>query len=110
MTEKPEGPLRRGWTTGACATAATKAAFTALITGTFPDPVTIRLPRGQRPDFALAREELAGPSATAGIIIAAAILLIDGLLFNARAIGATVITYRRAPRRKFLERPTPPSV
>ena len=68
MTEKPEGPLRRGWTTGACATAATKAAFTALITGTFPDPVSIRLPRGERPAFALAREELAGPLATAGII------------------------------------------
>ena len=24
---KPEGPLRKGWTTGACATAATKAAL-----------------------------------------------------------------------------------
>ncbi len=29
-------PLRRGWTTGACATAATKAAYTALLTGDFP--------------------------------------------------------------------------
>ena len=26
-------PLRRGWTTGACATASAKAAFTALLTG-----------------------------------------------------------------------------
>ena len=33
--------LRRGWTTGACATAAAKAAFTALITGQFPDPVAV---------------------------------------------------------------------
>jgi cobalt-precorrin-5B (C1)-methyltransferase len=39
--------LRRGWTTGACATAATKAALTALLTGEFPDPVTIRLPKGE---------------------------------------------------------------
>ena len=36
----PGGALRRGWTTGACATAATKAAYTALLTGEFPDPVT----------------------------------------------------------------------
>ena len=46
MTRKPEGPLRRGWTTGACATAATKAAFTALLSGEFPDPVEILLPKG----------------------------------------------------------------
>ena len=39
--------LRRGWTTGACATAATKAALTALVTGDFPDPVTITLPQGR---------------------------------------------------------------
>ena len=48
-------PLRRGWTTGACATAAAKAAFQALLTGEFPDPVEIRLPRGETPAFALAR-------------------------------------------------------
>ena len=36
--------LRYGWTTGACATAATKAAYTALTTGEFPDPVEITLP------------------------------------------------------------------
>ncbi|MDP9096629.1 MAG: cobalt-precorrin-5B (C(1))-methyltransferase, partial [Pseudomonadota bacterium] len=36
--------LRRGWTTGACATAAAKAAYAALRTGTFPDPVAITLP------------------------------------------------------------------
>ncbi len=48
MARKPEGPLRRGWTTGACATAATKAAYTALLTGAFPDPVSIRLPKGER--------------------------------------------------------------
>ncbi|MFI1971838.1 cobalt-precorrin-5B (C(1))-methyltransferase [Streptomyces cinnamoneus] len=50
--------LRHGWTTGACATAATTAAYTALLTGEFPDPVTITLPKGQTPAFALAAEEL----------------------------------------------------
>lgn len=50
--------LRHGWTTGACATAATKAAYTALLTGEFPDPVTVTLPKGQQPAFALAAEEL----------------------------------------------------
>ena len=44
--EKPQQTLRRGWTTGACATAATKAALTALVTGQFPDPVEITLPKG----------------------------------------------------------------
>lgn len=66
---KPEGaPLRTGWTTGACATAATKAAFTALLTRTFPDPVTITLPKGETPAFALAREGFDGESAFAGIV------------------------------------------
>jgi len=64
----PDGPLRRGWTTGACATAATKAALTALITGEFPDPVTITLPRGEQPAFALAFESLADNYASAGIV------------------------------------------
>ena len=49
MARKPDGDLKRGWTTGACATAATKAAYTALLSGHFPDPVTITLPRGSSP-------------------------------------------------------------
>ena len=61
-------PLRRGWTTGACATAAAKAAYAALLTGTFPDPVEITLPRGQRPSFALATTRRDGDAATAGIV------------------------------------------
>lgn len=60
--------LRRGWTTGACATAATKAALTALLSGAFPDPVQITLPKGQTPAFALAFEGLNGDEAQAGII------------------------------------------
>ncbi|WP_097239836.1 cobalt-precorrin-5B (C(1))-methyltransferase [Streptomyces sp. 1331.2] len=61
--------LRHGWTTGACATAATKAAYTALLTGEFPDPVVITLPKGQQPAFALAAEELdAGVRAMAAVV------------------------------------------
>ncbi|GAA4766889.1 MULTISPECIES: cobalt-precorrin-5B (C(1))-methyltransferase [Streptomyces] len=61
--------LRPGWTTGACATAATTAAYTALLTGDFPDPVTITLPKGQTPSFALAAERLApGSAAMAGVV------------------------------------------
>ncbi|MDR3516037.1 MAG: cobalt-precorrin-5B (C(1))-methyltransferase [Azospirillaceae bacterium] len=60
--------LRRGWTTGACATAATRAAYQALLTGGFPDPVSITLPRGERPSFALACEMVNRDSAMAGVI------------------------------------------
>ncbi|WTW93725.1 cobalt-precorrin-5B (C(1))-methyltransferase [Streptomycetaceae bacterium NBC_01309] len=67
---RPAGPLRRGWTTGACATAATTAAYQALLTGEFPDPVTITLPGGQTPAFALAVEDLDADRgrATAGVV------------------------------------------
>ncbi|SER16658.1 cobalt-precorrin-5B (C1)-methyltransferase [Faunimonas pinastri] len=61
-------PLRRGWTTGACATAAAKAAWNALLTGDFPDPVTIRLPRGETPAFALARTDRGADWASASVI------------------------------------------
>ncbi|MFD0339897.1 cobalt-precorrin-5B (C(1))-methyltransferase [Streptomyces sp. NPDC127117] len=60
--------LRSGWTTGACATAGATAAYTALLAGDFPDPVTITLPKGQTPAFALAVEKLAGGRATAGVV------------------------------------------
>ncbi len=59
--------LRYGWTTGACATAATTAAYTALLTGEFPDPVQITLPRGQTPSFVLTRERLLIDAAAASI-------------------------------------------
>jgi cobalt-precorrin-5B (C1)-methyltransferase len=61
-------PLRYGWTTGACATAATKAAYTALRTGTFPDPVTITLPKGHTPDFPLLETSLDDTAAMAAVV------------------------------------------
>ncbi len=67
-SEKPEGELRRGWTTGACAAAATKAAYTALLTGQFPDSVTITLPKGETPTFPLALAEQGDGWARAGIV------------------------------------------
>ncbi len=67
-TETEGGELRRGWTTGACATAATKAAYTALLVGRFPDPVEVTLPKGQQPAFALAVETLEDGRALAGVV------------------------------------------
>jgi cobalt-precorrin-5B (C1)-methyltransferase len=64
----PDRPLRRGWTTGACATAAAKAAYAALLTGEFPDPVVVTLPRGERVSFALAQTRRDPDSASAGVI------------------------------------------
>ena len=65
---KQQRALRRGWTTGTCAAAAAKAAFAALVTGEFPDPVAVTLPRGERPSFALAMTRIDGNAATAGVV------------------------------------------
>jgi cobalt-precorrin-5B (C1)-methyltransferase len=65
---KQDRPLRRGWTTGTCATAAAKAAFGALVTGEFVDPVEVTLPRGQTPAFALALARNDPGFATAGVV------------------------------------------
>ncbi|MDR3493561.1 MAG: cobalt-precorrin-5B (C(1))-methyltransferase [Ancalomicrobiaceae bacterium] len=68
MTEPDPQTLRRGWTTGACATAATRAAIEALRTGQFPDPVEIGLPGGQRVAFSLARTAIGNGYAEAGVV------------------------------------------
>ncbi|MCG3267586.1 cobalt-precorrin-5B (C(1))-methyltransferase [Yoonia sp. I 8.24] len=67
MTRKPTGDLRRGWTTGACATAATKAALIQLWGGAFPDAVSITLPKGEAPVFPLALAESGRGWARVGI-------------------------------------------
>ena len=51
MTSEDPRKLRTGWTTGACATAAAKAAVQALLDGCIPDRVGITLPRGETPEF-----------------------------------------------------------
>lgn len=61
-------PLKSGWTTGTCATAAAAAAWQAWLTGEFPDPVTVALPRGGRVTLPLCRAELRRDGALAGII------------------------------------------
>ena len=66
--QRPSGPLRRGWTTGACAAAGAKAAYLGWVTGAFPDPIKIELPSGARPAFALALHERTADGARAGIV------------------------------------------
>ena len=68
MAREAGTALRRGWTTGACAAAAARAAFTAMLTGRFPDPVSIRLARGGTASFPLAFAEREEARACAGII------------------------------------------
>jgi cobalt-precorrin-5B (C1)-methyltransferase len=73
MSDPAEPPsrkanLRKGWTTGACAAAAARAAYEALVRGEFPVTIAITLPGGARPSFALALEELGEGFARAGII------------------------------------------
>ncbi len=67
-TDEGRSDLRRGWTTGTCATAATRAAYEALVTGRFPDPVTVTLPAGQTPSFSLATSASGDGFARAGVV------------------------------------------
>jgi cobalt-precorrin-5B (C1)-methyltransferase len=57
VAERTSG-LRKGWTTGTCASAAAKAAAIGLCTGTRPETVEVGLPDGQRVSFPVE----AGPS------------------------------------------------
>jgi cobalt-precorrin-5B (C1)-methyltransferase len=66
MTDAPA--LRRGWTTGTCATAATKAALTGLWTGTVPGRVSVTLPKGEMPEFEVVGGRCSADCAEAGII------------------------------------------
>jgi cobalt-precorrin-5B (C1)-methyltransferase len=61
--------LRRGWTTGTCATAAAKAACLLLRDGDAPAEVEVPLPRSdQRPSFAVERCEHDGDGAVAVVV------------------------------------------
>ena len=68
MRRKPEKELRRGWTTGACATAAVQAALCGLWEGRVPSSVQITLPRGEVPVFEIAQSEVGDGWAYAAII------------------------------------------
>jgi len=68
MARKPDGPLRTGFTTGACATAAASAACGALVTGEWVDPVRITLPRGEIPEFALVDKVIGEGWARAAVV------------------------------------------
>jgi cobalt-precorrin-5B (C1)-methyltransferase len=89
--------LRRGWTTGACATAAAKASYIGLMSGQIPSEVEITLPGGQTPIFLVndsristtgsmaAIEKDAGddPDVTHGSIIRVTIRAAEKLIFKA---------------------------
>ena len=60
--------LRFGWSTGACATAATAAAYKLILTGSVDDPVQITLPKGEKPEFPLADTKFGENWAEVGII------------------------------------------
>ncbi|MFD2368978.1 cobalt-precorrin-5B (C(1))-methyltransferase [Brevibacillus sp. GCM10020057] len=66
--EKEAKPLRHGYTTGSCATAATKAALLALITQEPQREVTIRLPIGDEVTFQLESCEFNEKQATTATI------------------------------------------
>lgn len=65
---KPEGELRRGWTTGACAAGAAAAAYRAMLTQTLQKTVSIQLPKGETPEFTLATCEQTAQGWRASII------------------------------------------
>lgn len=60
--------LRRGWSTGACAAGAARAALVGLLTSTVPERITIELPQGRTPTFDITRAHISGDIATATII------------------------------------------
>lgn len=64
-----QGPLRRGWTTGACATAAARAAALVLTGHAVGEEVTITLPKGQRVSFAVARRAGAADSWAEAVVV-----------------------------------------
>lgn len=69
MKEVPtEKKLREGYTTGACATAATKAALTALITGEEQTEATIYLPVKRFATFQMENCEITDHAGTASVI------------------------------------------
>ena len=111
MDDDPKTELRRGWTTGACATAATKAALMALWGQGFPREVSIVLPKGEIPVFPLALAERgdgwarvgitkdAGddPDVTHGALIIAKVSASDGGVQFRAGVGVGTVTKAGLP-------------
>ena len=103
-TKEDVRELRRGWTTGACATAAAKASYIGLMSGQIPKEVQITLPGGKTPIFVVndaqistkgsmaAIEKDAGddPDVTHGSIIRTIIRKSDKLSFKAGSGVGTI--------------------
>lgn len=68
MTPTLSSNLRFGWTTGTCASAAVHASYMALLTGEFPDRVTIVTPSGKNADLEIAKTSLGAGWACAGVV------------------------------------------
>ena len=68
MARIPDTPLRRGWTTGACATAATRAALMMLWGEGTPSRLRITLPKWERPEFDITHQQRGSDWAEAGVI------------------------------------------
>ena len=99
-------PLKRGWTTGACATAATKAALQILWDGEVPKAVGITLPKGEQPVFPLefvrhgdgwaevGIEKDAGddPDVTHGAVIEVRVEVSSGGVVFAAGTGVGIVT------------------
>jgi cobalt-precorrin-5B (C1)-methyltransferase len=68
MTKRLTTNLRFGWTTGTCATAAVNAAYTAMVTGAFPERVSVITPGGKEADLEVAFNDQGQDWVKAGII------------------------------------------
>jgi cobalt-precorrin-5B (C1)-methyltransferase len=68
MQGKLETSLRFGWTTGTCATAATYAAYMAMVTGEFPQSVKIDTPSGKTAELGIHSSRVSSTGWMAGVI------------------------------------------
>ncbi|WP_037607281.1 cobalt-precorrin-5B (C(1))-methyltransferase [Streptacidiphilus rugosus] len=64
-----QGPLRSGWTTGTCASAAARAAALLLVGGEQQRQVDVALPSGNRVGFAVERCELLRPGRAEAVVV-----------------------------------------
>ncbi len=68
MTKRLTTNLRFGWTTGTCATAAVNAAYTAMVTGAFPERVSVITPGGKEADLEVALTDQGQDWSEVGIV------------------------------------------